>query len=357
MKKSKFHFLFGIFSVLLNFVIALLIGSVFLLLQGEKPLEVFYYLLLEPLTTGSGWIKVLGKTAPYIFTGLSAAVAFRCGLFNIGIEGQMFLGGLGAAVVGIAFEGMPKIIHLPLAIIVAMVIGGGWSALAGWLKIRFHVHEVLSTIMMNYLATSLGSWLLITFFRADGPQAKTPNFFQSSRFTQYFPPNQLNGGLILAVIVTVLVFILIKYLPLGWKIDSVGKNIIASRYCGINSTRVIMMVMALSGMLAALCGAERVLGAFGYMDLGFSAGYGFEGLSIAVIAANNPSGVMLVSLFFGLLNYGGVNLNMMTHVPAEWINSLIAIMLILVASKNGLFTGLYRFITRKLSETAGGNIA
>jgi simple sugar transport system permease protein len=340
-KKSSLFL--GFLSTLSNIVIALLIGSVLLLLKGENPLQVFYYLLVEPFTLGRGWIKVLSKTAPYVFTGLSAALAFRCGVFNIGIEGQMFWGALAAAVTGISLEGLPGPIHLPLALLAAMAAGGVWALIAGWLKVKLRVHEVLSTIMMNYLAGNIVAWLLITYFRASGPQAKTPNVFPGARLPQFFPPDQLNAGLIIALLIAAGVFLLLRYLPLGWKIDSVGKNMVSTRFSGIDSGRTIMLVMFFSGMIAALCGAERVLGAFGYMDLGFSAGYGFDGLSVAVIAANNPVAVVLVSLFFGLLNYGGVTLSMMTRVPPEWVNTLVAIMLILVAARSSLFRSVQRW--------------
>jgi simple sugar transport system permease protein len=336
-----------ILTTVINILIALLLGSVLLLARGENPLRVFYYLLVEPFTLGRGWIKVLSKTAPYIFTGLSAALAFRCGVFNIGIEGQMFWGALAAAVAGISCGGLPGPLRLPLALLAAMAAGGVWAAIAGWLKVRFRVHEVLSTIMMNYLASNLVAYLLITYFRAQGPQAKTPNVFPAARLPRFFPPDQLNTGMIIALVFACGVYVLLRYLPLGWKIDSVGKNMVSTRFCGIDSGRTIMTVMFFSGVLAALCGAERVLGAFGYMDLGFSGGYGFDGLSVAVIANNNPGAVVLVALFFGLLNYGGVNLSMMTRVPPEWVNTLVAIMLILVAARGSLFRGMERWIRRR----------
>lgn len=339
-------FSINIISVLVNIFLALLIGSVFLIIQGTNPFEVFYYLLIEPLTSSSGWIKVLSKAVPYLFTGLASALAFRCGLFNIGIEGQMFLGALAATVVGLNFQGLPAFIHVPLALLAAMAAGGLWALIAGLLKVKLGVHEVLSTIMLNYLATNLVSYLLINYFRSDGPAAKTPNVAESARLQQFFPPDQLNSGIFLAVITIIIIYIVMKYLPIGWKIDSVGKNMIATKYCGINSSKVILFVMLLSGMIAALCGAERTLGAYGYMDIGFSANYGFDGIVVAIIAGYSPVGIVLVSLFFGLLNYGGVNLNMMTNVPSEWVQSLIAIMLILVAAKNGIFMGIVRNIKK-----------
>lgn len=325
-----------ILSMLLNIFLALCIGSVFLLLQKQNPLEVFYYLLIEPLKTTEGLIIVLGKSVPYVFTGLACAITFRSGLFNIGVEGQMFWGALGAVIVGLTCKGLPPVLHVTLAIVAAMVFGGFWSFIAGWLKVRLKVNEVLSTIMMNYLAANLVSYLLLNYFRGDGPTARTADVLSTARLAQFWTPNQLNSGAFIAIAAVIGMVILLYFLPFGWQIDASGLNPTAAKYCGVNSSRVILLVMAISGMLAGLCGAERILGAFGYMDLKFSASYGLEGMVIAIIASNNPIAVVVISAFFGLLNYGGLTLNMMTSVPTEWTQCLIAIMLVLVAVQQGL---------------------
>lgn len=323
-------------TMLMNIVLALCIGSVFLLLQKQNPLQVFYFLFIEPLKTLDGIIIVLGKAVPYAFTGLACAISFRSGLFNIGVEGQMFWGAFAAAAVGLTCKNLPAVIHVPLAITAAMLAGGFWAFIAGWLKVRFKVSEVLSTIMMNYLASNLVSYLLLNFFRGDGPSARTADLLSSARLGQFYPPNQLNSGVFIAIAAVIGMVILLYFLPFGWQIDASGLNPTATKYCGINSGRVILLVMTTSGMLAALCGAERILGAFGYMDLKFSASYGLEGMVIAIIASNNPIAVAVISVLFGLLNYGGLTLNMMTNVPTEWTQCLIAIMLVLAAAQQGL---------------------
>ena len=324
--------------IFISMLVAMMIGSVFLVIQGENPFEVYYYLFIDPFTMSTGWIKVVSKAVPLMFTGLAAALAFRCGIFNIGIEGQLYMGALAAAVVGFSLNNIPKLVHIALAVLAAASVGGLWALIAGWLKVKLKVHEVISTIMLNYIATNAVTYLLISFFRAKGPTPKTHDVAESARFMQFAPPEHLNTGVFLALILVVVIYIVVKYLPLGWKIDSSGKNMEATKFSGINSKIIILIVMFLSGAIASMGGVERVLGAYGYMELGFSPGYGFDGLAVAIIARNNPVGVVFVALLFGLMYYGGININMMTNVTSEWVLLLIAIMLILVAAQSEMFS-------------------
>ncbi len=325
--------------LLANMLVAMTIGSIFLILQGESPAEVYYHLLIAPLQSAGGIIKVLGKATPLIFTGLASAVAFRCGIFNIGVEGQLYLGGFVAAVVAANVSGAPALVGA-LAVLAAAAAGGALALFAGWLKTRFGIHEVISTIMLNYITTNIVTYLLVSFFKEPGSTPRTPTAPEGARLAQFFPPEHLNWGLVLALLLVGVVLLLINYTPFGWHIDSAGANMLATRYAGINAKGVILGVMLLSGAIAGLCGAERSLGAYGYMELGFSPGYGFDGMAVAIIAKNNPVGSVAVALLFGLMYYGGININMWTNVPSEWVSSLIAIMLILVAAESGIFHSL-----------------
>jgi ABC-type uncharacterized transport system, permease component len=339
-------------SFFVNLAIALLIGSVFLILQGNNPLVIFYDLFIDPFTKQTGLIKVLGESSPYIFTGLASAIAFRCGIFNIGVEGQLYIGGLAATLIGCYVHGLPTFALILLAIVAAMVAGGLWAFLAGWLKVKLKVHEVISTIMLNYVATNLVSYVIVNFARQPGPSAQTPNVADSARLSQLFPPEHLNTGLFIGIAVVAIMFILFKYLPLGWKIDSSGLNMQATKYSGIDSKKVILLTMFLSGAIAALCGVERTLGAYGYMQVGFSPGYGFDGITVAIIAYNNPIAVLFISILFGLFNTGGVNLNMLTNVPVQWVSMLTAIMLVLVAAQSGIFTKIIELLRKPMKRRA-----
>ncbi|MEN6564558.1 MAG: ABC transporter permease [Christensenella sp.] len=336
-----------------NIVIAMLIGSVFILIQGENPITVYYYLIIQPLSDIGGIIKLLAKATPLIFTGLAALVCFRCQIFNVGVEGQLYLGALAGALVLLFVKTGSAVLLLIMACVAAMVAGGLWAMLAGWLKTRFGVHEVISTIMLNYVATSILTYVVVDHLkRADGNYSRTEAF--QTTFTKLAPPEQLNTGFFIALFAVVVVFLLVVYTPTGWRIDAVGKNLESTRYSGINSKTLVIIVMAISGMLAGLCGIERVAGVYGYLECGFSPGYGYDGMIVAIIGRNNPFGALIAALFFGLLYSGGVAMNMYTNVPTEWVYVLISIMFILVAAQDRIIrssvAGFLRIFKKKGDE-------
>ena len=337
----------GLSKVLISIIIALVIGAIFLIVQGENPIEIYYYLLFDSLSSTNGVLKMLGKATPLIFTGLAVAISFKCGIFNCGVEGQLLFGGLASAIAGYYLSGLPAALHLILSILAGMAAGAVYAFIPAFLKIRFRVHEVISTIMLNNVANALITLLVVNYFRSSGPHARTSNVADSALLTQFKPPEQVNTGFFIAIAAVVAIYILLNKTPLGWRIDASGKNLESTSYSGINSKRVIIYTMLISGAVAGLCGVERVLGAYGYMELGFSPGYGFEGITVAVLARNNPIGCLIGALFIGLLQSGGVNINTMTNVPYEWVQALIAIIFILVAAQNGLFNSLKKLFTSK----------
>ena len=327
-------------QIVLCIIIALLIGAIFLLLQGENPLEIYYYLIVNPLTSGLGIIKSLGKATPLIFTGLAVAISFKCGLFNIGVEGQLLFGGLAAALVGYYGTGLPAALHMTISVLAGMAAGMLYAFIPAILKVKLMVHEVITTIMLNSIAAALTAFLIVNYFRNPGQTARTFTVAWSSRLPQLASPEHLNLGFVIAMICVVLLSILLKRTPFGLKLDAIGKNPVASKYSGIYSNQIVIITMLISGALAGLCGSERILGAFGYMQVNFSPGYGFDGITAAVIGKNNPIGAYIAAIFIGILQYGGTTINMMTNVPAEFVQALIAIMFVLVAAQGAIFHAL-----------------
>lgn len=320
--------------VAVSFVLALIAGGVLLLVQGHEVLPVYYYLLIQPFSSPDGVIKVLVKATPLIFAGLSVAIAFKCDVFNIGVEGQLYAGALAAALLGCTVKGLPPLLHVLVCILGAMAVSGVLALIPAWLKVRFNVHEVISTIMMNYIINNVVTLIIVDYFRHSGPTPRTPDVLPSARMTQLAPPSQFNTGFLLAVGLCAMLYALFQRTPLGWRIDAAGKNLRAARYSGINSKRLVMTAMLISGALAGLLGAERVLGGFGYLQVNFSPGYGYDGIAIATIANNNPFGCLLMALLMGLLSHGGTNLNIMTDVPSEWVNVLSALIFVFVVAAN-----------------------
>ncbi len=228
---------------------------------------------------------------PYIFAGLAVALGFRCGLFNIGAEGQFFMGALGSAFVGYTVTGLPWFIHLPLALLGGAAAGAVWGAIPGYLKARFGAHEVVNTIMMNYIAFRLSDWLLNGPMKAQGFRPVTPNIAVTAELPRFFPdPLRFNWGFPLALLFAFLVWWFLFKTTLGFEIRAVGTNPDAARYSGMSVIRNFVLVMTLSGALAGLAGATQVLGIDHWVGQGFSAGYGFDFDCSCPVGQEPPAG-------------------------------------------------------------------
>lgn len=338
-----------------SFLLALLVGALMLWAQGKDVLETYYYLLISPFVSSNGKIKLLANTTPLIFAGLAAAIAFKCSVFNIGLEGQLYAGALAAAFLGTVFGDWPKLLHVVICILSAMIVGGLIALLPGILKVKYRVHEVVSTIMMNYIVSALIAFIVNNYFRGKGEVARTPEIAESAHLTNFVAPSQLSSGIIIAVVLCIVLYVVFRKTTFGWRIDAAGKNLKATRYSGINSTRLIIATIMMSGMLAGLLGAERVMGAYGYMELNFSTGYGYDGIIIATIANNDPMGILLVSLLMGLLKTGALDANIMVNIPTEWVNVLTAFIFVFVVAGNALqhsFPGILEKYHNKKEVTA-----
>ena len=289
-------------------------------------------------------------TTPYIFAGLAVALGFRGGVFNIGAEGQIFVGGLAAAFVGYAVKGLPAIIHLPLALLAAILAGVVWGAIPGFLKARFGAHEVINTIMMNYIAFRLADFLL------QGPMSRpdrmpiTPDVLKSSWLPTLLPaPVRVHLGLIIALILAWVVYWFLWKTPRGFEIRMVGANPHAARYAGIRIAVIIVLTMSLSGALAGLAGASQVLGVEHRMVRAFSSGYGFDSIALALLGNSHPLGVVLAAFLFGFLQGGAALMQATVGVPIEIIKIIQGLIIIFVAAPE-IIRSLYRVKTQEEKE-------
>jgi len=298
------------------------IGSYFA--TGDPAL---FYKAIYPIS------ESLVAATPYILAGLAVALGFRAGLFNIGAEGQLFMGALGAAFIGYSIKGLPAFIHLPLALLGGMAAGGIWGAIPGFLKARFGAHEVVNTIMMNWIAFRLSDWLLFGPMKSSSQRPVTPNVEVSAELPRFFPdPLRFNWGFILALAVAVLVYWFLFKTTRGFEIRSVGANPDASRYAGMSVGGNLVLVMALSGALAGLAGTAQVLGVDKWVGAGFSAGYGFDAIALALLGKSHPLGVVLASLLFGMLRSGATNMQSVARIPIDIISVIQGMVIIFIAA-------------------------
>lgn len=328
---------------------AIVLGGIIIFSVGGNP-----FLAYAGLIQGSfGSARALSETTvwatPYIFAGLAVALAFKGGLFNIGAEGQLALGAVCTALIGYALPewlgiDIPTIIHLPLAIIVGMAAGAFWAAIVGFLKAYTGGHEVINTIMMNYIALNTISYLLNGPMKDRDPNnviARTPLIAESARMPVIIDGLRFHWGFVLALLAAFLVWWMLSKSTLGFEIRTVGLNPDAAKYAGINVKRIIVLTMALSGMLAGMAGALEVTGLNYRHELGFSIGYGFDAIAIALLGKSHPLGVVLAAILFAAMRNGATRMQFLTQLPIDLISMLQALILLFVAA-DAIIRYIYR---------------
>ena len=282
----------------------------------------------------------LVTSTPYIFAGLAVAVGFRAGLFNIGAEGQLFMGALASVYVGYAVTGLPAFIHLPLAILAGMAAGAIWAGIPGWLKARTGAHEVVNTIMLNYIAYRLSDWLLNGPMKRPGPDGRpgwvpiTPEVLPTAWLPRFFDePLRLHWGFALALLAAFGVWYLLFRTNFGFEMRSVGTNPQAARVAGMRVSLVTVAAMAMSGALAAMAGVSQTLGVDRWLGQGFSAGYGFDSIALALLGKSHPAGVVAAALLFGFLRSGATRMQSAAGIPIDIITIVQALVIIFIAAE------------------------
>ncbi len=309
--------------------LALGIGAVILALSGSAPLDAYKALLDGSLSSQKTVGRTLEKATPLVMGGLAVAFAFRAGLFNIGGQGQLVVGGIVAGAVGFGIVGLPWIVHAPLALLVGGLAGAFWGSIAGVLKATRGAHEVITTIMLNFVALNLTDWLASNPWKDEGILSRTPPVEASAEIPRW---GSLPTGFLVAVVASLACWYLLERTTLGFEIRSVGLNPNAARYAGISVTRTVIATMAISGFLAAAGGAIETQGVIGRYEPGFNAGLGFNGITIALLARNNPLGVIPAALLIGAMEAGGPAMQFTSDVQPEITDIIEALMLLFVAT-------------------------
>ncbi|HET9533450.1 MAG TPA: ABC transporter permease [Blastocatellia bacterium] len=333
-------------------VAAFLVGGLLVWMVGDSPLLVYELFFSSAFGSIDGIGYTLFYATPLIFTGLAVAVAFKCGLLNIGAEGQLVAGAFATAWVGLVLAGWPALVIVILAMIAAVVVGGIWAGIPGVLKAKFGAHEVITTIMMNFIALSIVSYLTQYHYRRQGdPILQTLPIVEEAEGGAIVGPHiprmhalldplgisfperlPLNLAFLLALVACVMVYVFLWRTKWGYDLRAVGTNPPAAEYGGISISRNIVLAMFISGMLAGMVGINEVLGyRYRYYD-GFSAGYGFTGIAVALLGRNHPVGVLLAAILFGALIRAGLFIDIFTDkVSKDWVVILQAIIILFVA--------------------------
>lgn len=335
---------------LLQPIAAILLGVALSLLAvqllGDSPILVLKTLVRSAVGTREDLGMTLFYATPLIFTGLSVAIAFQAGLFNIGAEGQLVWGAMAAAIVGIVGKNIPGALAPLAAGLAAMFAGGIWGFIPGWLRARRGSHEVINTIMMNFVAVGVTSYLTLYHFKTEENQipetAMVAPRYLLTKWT-WFGDTPLNFAFVLALVTAVLVWLFLWRTTLGYEIRAVGDNEEASRTVGIDSARIRMIAMTLAGAVAGMVGINEILGSAGKFRLGFSPEYGFMGIAVALLGRNRPLGVVCSALLFGALHKGAGALDMETDKVTRDFSQILQALIILTVSA----TGFWEYLRRK----------
>jgi len=297
------------------------VAAVAVLLSGANPVDAFVALFQGAFTNRNAFSETLVATIPYVFLGLAVAVGFRASLFNIGAEGQFYLGALAGVLVGFRHHGLPGLVL--------------WAAIAGALKARFGAHEVITTIMLNYVAFLLADWLInnrgpMADLHASAP--KTPRIDAAAQLPLLVPGGRLHLGLLLALLAVPVVWFLLERTTIGFRIRAVGLNAPAARASGISVGWTLVTVMGISGALAGLAGADEILGVSHFMPASFSVGYGFDAIAVALLARSNPWAILPAAFLFGAMRSGAGFMQLETQVSSDLISIVQATVIMFVAA-------------------------
>ncbi len=339
LEQERIRRLIRVATPFISVAIAILLGSVVIALSGKDPLLAF-----GAMFSGAfGGTRQIGETllraTPLIFTGLAVAYGFRSGLFNIGAEGQLFLGGIAAAFVGVMLAGYPWMISVPLVLLAAALAGAAWAFIPALMKARIGAHEVITTMMFSYIGRYVVSWIIAGPFKDKGQIPQTPELPETSQLPRlsdvftFIEPNRAHLGIVLGIVLAVVVWWVLKYTVLGYEARAVGFNPTAAQTGGISVSMTTVKSLCISGALAGLAGAVEVMGVHHRMFDQFSSGFGFTGIAVALLAKNNPIGVIAAAILFGSLSAGAGTMQLEAGVSQKVISVIQGTIIFLVGAE------------------------
>jgi simple sugar transport system permease protein len=349
-------------------VLALLVGAILIIIGDDQVQTAIGYFGAAPMDTVSaalsavgeaykslavgafgGWTPIsesLTQATPLICGGLAVSLAFRTGLFNIGAQGQLIVGAILAAYVGFAWH-LPPVLHLVLAIVAGLIGGALWGGIVGLLKARTGAHEVIVTIMLNWVAIYLLAWLLTTStFRRPGRTDPISPIVDNNAQYPKFGDTRLHVGFLLALVAAVFVWWLLNRSTIGFELRAVGANADASRTAGMSVGRAYVIAMVVAGALAGLAGTQQVLGTDLPLTDGVAASVGFDAITVALLGRGTPLGTVLAGLLFGALNAGGLQMQLITQTPLTLTTVLQAVIVLFVAAP-ALVRSVVRFLPKE----------
>ncbi len=339
-KRKDVNFWISGLSVVVALLASLAVTAMVISLSGADAKVVLLAIAKGSFGSMNAFIDTLIKSTPIMLTGLATIVAFRAKIWNIGQEGQLFAGAMAVTFVILTFPNMqlPAVIYIPILVIAAMIGGALWGGIPGYLRSKYNVNEIIVTVMLNYVILYLMTYLL------NGPWQEPGSFyyntikFPESTWLPLLFDTRLHLGFVLALVTSGVVYFLIRKMKLGFEIRATGDNPTAAQYKGINTSRISLIVMLISGAISGLAGGIEIMGIHHKLIYGFSSSFGFTGILIALLGRMHPFGVILASIFFGALHNGASAMQIYSDVPRSLVNLIMGLIIIMMLLWEAIFT-------------------
>lgn len=360
MNKNAYKIWYKVSVIVIAVITAILIGAVIILATGESVLKTYGIIITKPFSNFRSFCEILVRMIPLMIIALGICVSSRSGINNIGAEGQMAMGVIAAAAVALNMDGVPRVVAIPLCILAGAVAGGIYGFIPGFLNAKFDVSELLSTVMLNYAAVQFYAFMIRVPLLDPNEKTGTPmsaRLPDSAKLTKLFKGTAVHQGLIIALILALVIYILLFKTSFGYKMRAAGASKRAARYGGINVGLYLIISMVISGACAGIAGAAELMGNQGRAMEGITGGYGFSGIVVALFGCLHPFGVIPASFFFGILLYAQVNLQILTEVPPNFVKALQGLIILIIVAVQMILSNPYmeerfrrRFFSRKEAE-------
>ena len=324
-------------NIFISIIVCMFLSGIIIAIMGEDPVEAYIQLFRGAFVGNFNLGSTLEKFVPLLLTGLAFIVGAKVGVFNVGVEGELYLGAVTAAWVGYSLKGMPSVIHIILCFAAAMIVGAAWAFIPAYLKAYFSVNEVCVTILMNYVAIYITSYLVNYPLSGHTGVSQTPPIEKTASLMRILKPSRANIGLFIAIGVCILIYFIIRKTKFGFEMRNTGSNPFFAEYVGVRPKKVMILGMLMSGAIGGLAGAIEVMGIYGVFLDNFSLNIAGDGMLAALIAKGSLAALPDLSLFIAALTRGSLGMERYTGVPKSLIDVLIALF-ILLATMDTLFS-------------------
>ena len=341
---NNYKIAYKVSVVIIAILAALSVGAIIIVAVGGDVLNTYWIIISMPFKNMRSFSEVLIRMIPLLIIALGISVSSRCGIINIGAEGQMYMGIIAATAIATNCGSLPKIILVPMCIIAAGVAGGLYGFIPGWLKAKLEVSELLSTVMLNYVATQFFNFCIRVPLLDPSEKSGTPmsrRIAENATLSRLFRGMSLHQGIFLAIILVVIIYLLMFKTTWGYKMRAAGASERAARYGGINVPKYLIIAMVISGACAGMAGAVELMGVQGRAVAGMTGGYGFSGVVVALFGALHPFWIVPASFFFGILLYSQVNLQILTSVPPNLVKALQGLIILIIVAVQMVISSPY----------------